>query len=84
VLTHDEVFEGGGHGAVVVAQSHDKPFLTMTGPRQDIAKGTRLHIHPAVPHGDTMLAGCYGLVKAFGLRVEAWHEEIDRALAAGV
>jgi uncharacterized protein (DUF1786 family) len=84
VLTHDEVFQGGGHGAVVAAESHDKPFLAVTGPRQDIVKGTRLRFHPAVPHGDTMLAGCYGLVKAFGLRIEAWREEIDRALAAGV
>jgi len=84
VLTHDEVFEGGGHGAVVVGESHDKPFLAVTGPRQDIAKGTKLPFHPAVPHGDTMLTGCYGLVKAFSLRVEAWREEIDRALGAGV
>ena len=81
VLTHDEVFEGGGHGAVVVSESHDKPFLAVTGPRQDIVKGTRLRLHPAVPHGDTMLTGCYGLVKAFGLRMESWREEIDRALA---
>lgn len=81
VLTHEEVFEGGGHGAVVMGESHDKPFLAVTGPRQDIVKGAGLRFHPAVPHGDTMLAGCYGLVKAFGLRVEAWREEIDRALA---
>jgi hypothetical protein len=30
-----------------------------------------------------MLTGCYGLVKAFGLRRTDWKEEIDRALAAG-
>lgn len=83
-LTHDEVFGGGGHGAVVTLESHDEPFLALTGPRQDIAKGSRLRLHPAVPHGDTMLTGCYGLVKAFGLRVEAWREEIDRALSAGI
>jgi hypothetical protein len=83
VLTHDEVFEGGGHGAVVVAESHDKPFLAVTGPRQGTVKGSRLGFHQAVPHGDTMLAGCYGLVKAFSLRVETWREEIDRALAVG-
>jgi len=83
VLTHDEVFEGGGHGAVVVSESHDKPFLAVTGPRQDIVKGTKLRFHPAVPHGDTMLTGCYGLVKAIGLRIESWREEIDHALAVG-
>jgi len=41
-------------------------------------------LHPATPHGDTMLTGCYGLVKAFGLRTEAWREEIDRALAGHI
>jgi len=30
-----------------------------------------------------MLAGCYGLVSACGLRIDAWREEIDRALSAG-
>jgi uncharacterized protein (DUF1786 family) len=84
VLTHNEVYEGGGHGAVVISESHHQPFLAVTGPRQDIAKGTKLHLHPAVPHGDTMLAGCYGLVKAFGLRMESWREEIDRTLAASL
>ena len=83
VLTHEEVFDGGGHGAVVVRQSPPQPFLSITGPRRDIAKGSKLGFHLAVPHGDTMLTGCYGLVKAFGLRMESWREEIDRALAAG-
>jgi uncharacterized protein (DUF1786 family) len=83
VLTHNEVYEGGGHGAVVISESHCQPFLAVTGPRQDIARGTQLTLHPAVPHGDTMLAGCYGLVKASGLRMESWREEIDSALAVG-
>jgi uncharacterized protein (DUF1786 family) len=83
VLTHNEVYEGGGHGAVVISEGHPQPFLSVTGPRQDIAKGAKLRLHSAVPHGDTMLTGCYGLVKAFGLRVDSWREEIDRALAVG-
>jgi len=84
VLTHEEVFDGGGHGAVVVSQGRPQPFLSVTGPRRDVAKGSKLGLHPAVPHGDTMLTGCYGLVKAFGLRMESWREEIDRALAVSV
>jgi uncharacterized protein (DUF1786 family) len=84
VLTHDEVFEDGGHGAVVISKSEPQPFPAVTGPRQDIAKGTKSNLHPAVPHGDTMLTGCYGLIKAFGLRMESWREEIDRALTVVV
>jgi uncharacterized protein (DUF1786 family) len=83
VLTHHEVFGGGGHGAVVLDQRRGRPFLAVTGPRQDIMRGVEPALHPAAPHGDTMLTGCYGLVKAFGLRTEAWREEIDRALAVG-
>lgn len=81
ILTYDEVFGDGGHGALIIDKSQGRPFLAITGPRQDIAKGTKVGFHPAVPHGDTMLTGCYGLIKAFGLRIEGWREEIDRALA---
>jgi len=84
VLTHNEVYESGGHGAVVISESRRQPFLAVTGPRQDIAKGIKLRLHPAVPHGDTMLTGCYGLIKAFGLRMESWQEEINRSLAVGL
>ncbi|MDM7998755.1 MAG: DUF1786 family protein [Dehalococcoidia bacterium] len=82
VLAHEEVFEGGGHGAIVISPSDSQPFLAVTGPRRDVLSGTSLRFHAAVPHGDTMLTGCYGLVKAFGLRMESWREEIDGALAA--
>lgn len=81
VLTHEEVFDKGGHGTVIVTQGLPPPFMSVTGPRRDVARGSKSELHPAVPHGDTMLAGCYGLVKAFALRMESWREEIDRALA---
>jgi uncharacterized protein (DUF1786 family) len=82
-LTNSEVYEDGGHGAVIMGRSQRKPFVAVAGPRQDIAAGSRMHLHRAVPHGDMMLAGCYGLVGACGLRIDAWREEIDRALSAG-
>lgn len=79
-LTRGEVYEDGGHGAVVIRGSGRKPFVAATGPRQDIAAGSRLNLHRAVPHGDMMLTGCYGLVSGCGLRMDAWREEIGRAL----
>ncbi len=82
-LAHDEVFGSGGHGAMVISHGRAQPFLAVTGPRHGLVKGVEPAFHPATPHGDTMLTGCYGLVKAFGLRVESWREEIDRALAVG-
>ncbi len=82
-LTGREVYKDGGHGAVVMGRSRRRPFVAMAGPRQDVAADSPAHLHRAVPHGDMMLAGCYGLVSACGLRMAAWREEIDRALSAG-
>lgn len=79
-LTSEEVYEGGGHGAVVVSGSEHMPFIAVTGPRQDVIAGSSLKPYRAVPHGDTMLAGCYGLVSACALRIDAWREEIQQAL----
>ncbi len=79
-LTQDEVFGDGGHGAVVLGRASGEPFLAVTGPRRGLVKNSALGAHFAVPHGDMMLSGCFGLVRAFALKVEAWREEIDRAL----
>ena len=80
-ISSSEVYEDGGHGAVIMGKSRGKPFMAVTGPRQDILTGSQMKLHRAVPHGDVMLAGCYGLVSACGLRIDAWREEIDRTLA---
>jgi hypothetical protein len=35
----------------------------------------------AVPHGDQMLAGCFGLLRACAEVVPEWREPIERSLA---
>jgi uncharacterized protein (DUF1786 family) len=80
-LTNDEVYDGGGHGAIVIDGDQRRHFVALTGPRQDVISSSSLKLHLAVPHGDTMLAGCYGLVSACALRIHAWREEIEQALA---
>ena len=79
-LTNEEVYEDGGHGAVAIHGDQCNPFVAVTGPRRDVMAGSSLATYRAVPYGDTMLAGCYGLVSACALRMEAWHEEIEEAL----
>lgn len=79
-LTNEEVYEGGGHGAVVIHGDQRNPFVAITGPRRGVIAGSSLETYRAVPYGDTMLAGCYGLVSACALRMEAWREEIQEAL----
>jgi len=84
-LTNDEVFQAGGHGVylsgTVSPASIACPYLAVTGPRRGLLRGSRLSPYFAVPYGDMMLAGCYGLVRACAAKLPAWHEEIERALA---
>ncbi len=63
-LTHDEVVGNGGHGAAFVSDYPDSsPFgmVAITGPNRGIASS--LGYYQAVPHGDMMLSGPYGLVE---------------------
>jgi len=38
--------------------------ILVTGPRREMLRGTRLRVEFAAPHGDMMLTGCYGLLRA--------------------
>ena len=65
-LTHAEVFGAHGHGALVYQAA---PFplagrLVITGPRRALLAGSSLHPHFAVPYGDMMVSGCFGLLSA--------------------
>jgi len=75
-LSNDEVFADNGHGAVV---HPDRPrtapsggalqFVAVTGPQRAMA--APLGYYMAVPHGDMMLSGCFGLVAATRALLEA-------------
>lgn len=79
-LTREEVYADGGHGAVVSNGTSGQPVVVVTGPRQKMMAGSRLEVHSSSPHGDTMMAGCYGLVAACAMRVGKWRGEIEKAL----
>jgi uncharacterized protein (DUF1786 family) len=82
-LTHDAIFYSQGHGALVF-NSRPMPldFLAITGPRRGILLHSRLNPYWAVPYGDMMLAGDFGLVRAYADLNPDAREEIERALAA--
>jgi uncharacterized protein (DUF1786 family) len=80
-LTDQEVFEDMGHGAIVQdVERGDEPRLVVTGPRRATVRAAGLPAHFAVPHGDMMITGCFGLLRAFADHVPASREEIQRAL----
>jgi len=63
-LGNDEVRADGGHGAVLAAPPPADLPLIVTGPRRDMLSGSSLPLQFAAPHGDMMLTGCFGLLRA--------------------
>jgi len=52
----------------------------VTGPRRDLLKGSPLAPYLAVPHGDMMLAGCFGLLRAYAAKDPAVAEVVEARL----
>jgi uncharacterized protein (DUF1786 family) len=81
-ITNQEVFDDMGHGALMFQPPGllVDPFLAITGPRRGLLKGSRLRPYLAVPHGDMMLAGCFGLLRAYAEHDPAVAEAVARRL----
>ncbi len=80
-LTHTEIFDSNGHGAVMFKTDPiPLDFLSITGPRRNFLRGSRLTPYLAAPFGDMMLTGSFGLVRACTALMPHRAEEIDRAL----
>jgi uncharacterized protein (DUF1786 family) len=89
-LRHAEVFDSKGHGAFY--SSLEPPlrtgergpggevFLAVTGPQRGRLRRTRLQPYFAAPHGDMMLSGCFGMLRAFAHRHPQHAAEIEAAL----
>lgn len=82
-LTHDTIFNSQGHGAVLFStRPQPLDFLAVTGPRRALLVGSLLHPYFAVPYGDMMLAGDFGLLHAYADLNPSVHDEVEAALAA--
>lgn len=85
-LTHAQIFESNGHGAILFQSDpipSDSRYVAVTGPRRGMLRGSRHRPYFATPFGDMMLAGCYGLVRAYGEIVPEAGEVVGPALAGG-
>jgi uncharacterized protein (DUF1786 family) len=89
-ITHDTVFADHGHGAL--ALDHEPvslQFVAVVGPRRAMlrspgavtGRGSDLPVYFAVPHGDQMFAGCFGMLRACAELMPAWREAIAGSLA---
>lgn len=68
-LTHTDVFNDHGHGALIrysepLPLTNDGFGVVVTGPRRALLRGSSLKPYFAVPFGDMMIAGCFGLLAA--------------------
>lgn len=82
-LTHDAVFNSQGHGALMLdARAQPLDFLAVVGPRRGVLLKSRFRPYFATPYGDMMLAGCFGLARAYAELNENARGEIERALDA--
>jgi uncharacterized protein (DUF1786 family) len=88
-ITHDRVFADHGHGALALDREPvPLEFVAVVGPRRAMLRcsgaatgnGADLPVYFAVPHGDQMFAGCFGLLRACAEREPAWRESILAAL----
>jgi uncharacterized protein (DUF1786 family) len=84
-LTHAEVMQMGGHGAAFVpdyATSAPFPMVAITGPNRAVAR--ELGYYEAVPHGDMMLSGPFGLVEGTLRLLEREGHDTGLSLIASV
>ena len=80
-LSNDQVFDDMGHGALELGASASPPKrFAVTGPRRGLLDGSRLDPHLAVPHGDMMLAGCFGLLRALAVRLPEFAPLVEEQL----
>jgi len=80
-IRSDAVFDDMGHGALEMGPVGWTPKrLAVTGPRRGLLAGSRWNPHLAVPHGDMMLAGCFGLLRALAVQRPEFGAAIEREL----
>jgi uncharacterized protein (DUF1786 family) len=82
-LKHADVFDDMGHGALIYSNTPLKdPNVIVTGPRRSMMRESKHKPYYAVPFGDMMIAGCFGILEAMAetLPDQEIGEEIRRTL----
>jgi uncharacterized protein (DUF1786 family) len=89
-LAHEEVFGDHGHGALVYNPqpmdldqrlAQGEYGVVVTGPRRSLLRGSHLKPYFAVPFGDMMIAGCFGLLAATADALPELREPIQASLS---
>jgi uncharacterized protein (DUF1786 family) len=84
-LEHREVFDSMGHGALMFDRAEMiDPFVAVVGPRRSLMRDSIHHPYFAVPLGDMMIAGCFGLLRAYADRFPEHAAEILASLRGSI
>ena len=81
-LDGEAIWKAQGHGAVVVEGGESLGFLSVIGPMRGMMQGSRLKPYFATPHGSMMLAGSFGLLRAWAEHDPSAREGIMTALSS--
>jgi uncharacterized protein (DUF1786 family) len=80
-ISNAVVFADKGHGALVLDLAAPPPDLVaVTGPRRAVLVDSGIQPYLAVPHGDMMLTGNFGLLRAYAAQDERVREAVERRL----
>ncbi len=89
-LRHEDVFGDHGHGALIYeteplplrgGRSPEGQFgVAVTGPRRNMMRFSSLNPYFAVPFGDMMTAGCFGMLAAVADVLPEFGEQIRASL----
>jgi uncharacterized protein (DUF1786 family) len=77
---HPEPVEGPSSPSTEPAEVAPLPLIAVTGPQRGKLRGSILNPYFAVPHGDMMVSGCFGLLWAFAEKRPEFAGEILPAL----
>ena len=82
-ITNEAVFADKGHGALVFDRDAPPPdLLAVTGPRRALLVDSGVQPHLAVPHGDMMLSGNLGLLRAYAAQDAHVREAVEHRLGS--
>ena len=84
-LQHSDVFDDHGHGALVYDPTpldlrSQEYGVIVTGPRRGLMRASSLRPYFAVPFGDMMIAGCFGMLAAVADLIPELRDPIQASL----
>jgi uncharacterized protein (DUF1786 family) len=80
-ISNADVFADKGHGALVLDADAPRPdVVAVTGPRRRLLVDSGSQPYLAIAHGDMMLTGNFGLLRAYAAHDERVREAVERRL----